>query len=172
MRRVVGVSAAPGVRRETHPPGTSKRTPWNMSTEMTSRSTPGLDIVRLFGWQLEPPIFDPRRHSAAAKLRSTRRYCCDVALGWPPTSARGGLAAMAICGRVAVKCPDLSALCPIPRECGDRPAACLKHRDVIPNNETQPPCNRARSGPTCSFPLTSCPFSQNQRHNGGRACKA
>ena len=52
-----------------------------MTSEMPSQRTTGLDLVWLFGWRLERPMFDPLRQAIAAILGTTRGSRCGVAPG-------------------------------------------------------------------------------------------
>ena len=79
---------------------------------------------------------------------------------------------MGVCGGVAKLCSDLSALCPALFACWDRPAAYLKQRYVIPNNETQSPLAAAlvwEGHVRCPDKLL---HTENQWHSFERAYKA
>ena len=99
-------------------------------------------------------MFDPMRQADAAKWSATRGSRCGVAPRGGNNKGRGDdWPEWGGCGGVAQESSDLAALCPANRGCGDRPATCFKQRDIIPDNDSIPACDRAQLGVACSLPL-------------------
>ena len=105
---------------------------------------------------------------------ATRGPRCGLAPGGgPPTRTAGRVGQVGGCGGVVLECSDLLALCVAPRDCGDRPAACPKQRDMIPKNATQLPLATAPDWDGhVRCPCGASLLSLIQRHGFNRANKA
>ena len=157
--------------------GPSSNPKWTlgaMTSKMASQSKRGLDLARLSVKRSGPAFSNLVRQAAASKLTATRGPRCGLAPGRGRRQGQqGGLAKSGVCGGVVLECSDLLALCVAPRDCGNRPAACPRRRDIIPPNATQLPLATAPDWDVhVRCPCGASLLSLIQRHGFNRANKA